>query len=164
MLKGVTNVEPGYAGGTTPNPTYEQVCNGDTGHAEVIKVDYDPTIVKYKDLLTIFFASHDATQVNRQGNDVGTQYRSIVLYTTPGQKQEAEDFIKELDASAAGGDPIATDVEPLTTFYPAEDYHKNYYANNKSQGYCQIIIAPKLQKVQEKYAELLNDKSKQREA
>ncbi len=161
MLKGVTNVEPGYAGGKTNNPTYESVSNGNTGHAEVIKVDYDPAIVKYKDLLTIFFASHDATQVNQQGNDVGTQYRSIVLYTTDEQKKEAEDFIKDLTDSAPDGDPIATDVEPLTKFWPAEDYHKNYYANNKSQGYCQIIIAPKLQKVQEKFAELLNDKSKQ---
>jgi peptide-methionine (S)-S-oxide reductase len=161
MLRGVTNVEPGYAGGHTDNPTYTQVCNGDTGHAEVIKVDYDPAIVKYKDLLTIFFASHDATQVNRQGNDVGTQYRSIVLYTTDGQKAEAEAFIKELTDSAPDGDPIVTDVEPLTKFYSAEKEHLDYYNRNKTQGYCQIIIAPKLQKVQEKYAELLNDKSKQ---
>jgi peptide-methionine (S)-S-oxide reductase len=160
MLKGVTKVEPGYAGGTTPHPTYEQVCNGDTGHAEVIRIEYDPASVKYTDLLTVFFGAHDATQVNRQGNDVGTQYRSIVLSTTPGQKKDAEDFIKELSNSSKDGDPIATTVEPLTQFYPAESYHLDYYNRNKSQGYCQVIIAPKLQKVQEKYAALLADKSK----
>ena len=155
MMKGVSDVEPGYAGGKTEHPTYEQVCGGDTGHVEVVKVDYDPAVVKYKDLLTIFFASHDATQINRQGNDVGTQYRTVIFYTTDAQKAEAEAFIKELDASAAGGEPIATTIEPLPKFWPAEDYHKNYYANNKNAGYCQIIIAPKLQKVQERYAQLL---------
>lgn len=160
MLKGVSKVEPGYAGGTTPNPTYDQVCSGATGHAEVIRIEYDPAQVKYTDLLTVFFGAHDATQVNRQGNDVGTQYRSIVLYTTEGQKADAENFIKELEASASGGEPIATTVEPLTTFYPAESYHLDYYNRNKSQGYCQVIIAPKLQKVQEKYANLLADTSK----
>ena len=158
MLKGVSAVAPGYAGGTTENPTYEQVSTGTTGHVEVIKVDYDPALVKYKNLLTIFFASHDATQVNRQGNDVGTQYRSIVLYTTENQKREAEVFIKELESSAEGGDPIATTVEPFMKFYPAEPEHLDYYARNREQGYCQIIIAPKLQKVQEKFAELLKEK------
>lgn len=155
MLKGVQSVTSGYAGGHTENPTYSQVCSGSTGHAEAIQIEYDPSEVSLHDLLTIFFASHDATQINRQGADVGTQYRSIILYTTEEQKTETEAFIKELDASSKDGDPIATEVVPLTTFYPAEDYHQDYYAQNKNQGYCQVVIAPKLQKVQEKYAELL---------
>ena len=155
MLRGVVSVVSGYAGGGTENPTYQEVCSGTTGHAEAIQITYDPSQVSYRDLLTIFFASHDATQLNRQGADVGTQYRSIVLYTTDEQKTETENFIKELDASSSEGDPIVTEVVPLTVFYPAEDYHQNYYEQNKVQGYCQIVIAPKLQKVQEKYAELL---------
>ena len=160
MLRGVISVEPGYAGGTTENPTYYKVTNGDTGHAEVIKIEYNSTEVRYTDLLTVFFGSHDATQVNRQGNDVGTQYRSIVLFTTEKQRTEAENFIKELNASASTGNPIATGVAPLTKFYPAEAEHLDYYARNKNQGYCQIIIEPKLQKVQEKFAELLKTQSK----
>ncbi len=155
MLKGVSSVMPGYAGGRTENPSYYQVSNGDTGHAEVIQIEYDPSQVSYHDLLTVFFASHDSTQVNRQGNDVGTQYRSIVLYSDEEQKKEAEAFIKELNDSASDGKPIATEVAPLTKFYPAEAEHLDYYARNREQGYCQIIIAPKLQKVQEKFAELL---------
>ncbi len=158
MLDGVSSVTSGYAGGTVPNPTYEQVCTGTTGHAEVIRIEYDQSKVAYRDLLTIFFASHDATQFNRQGNDVGTQYRSVVFYTTPEQKTETENFIKELDESSKEGDPIVTEVVPLTEFYPAEDYHQNYYAQNSTQSYCRIIIAPKLQKVQEKYAALLKSK------
>lgn len=158
MLKGVTSVEPGYAGGTVPNPTYSQVCTGTTGHAEVIRIEFDPAQVAYKDLLTVFFGSHDATQLNRQGNDVGTQYRSVVFPTTPGQKADTEAFIKELEDSSPDGDPIVTTIEEDAVFYPAEDYHKDYYANNKNQGYCQVIIAPKLQKVQEKYAQLLKEK------
>lgn len=155
MLRGVTSVTSGYAGGHTPHPTYAEVCSGMTGHAEVVRIEYDPALVPYRTLLTIFFASHDATQVNRQGNDVGTQYRSLILYTTPAQKEEAEAFIKELEDSSAEGDPVATTVEPLTVFYPAEDYHQDYYAANARQGYCQLVIAPKLQKVQQAYAELL---------
>jgi len=146
---------PGYAGGSIPNPTYEQVCGGDTDHVEVVEVTYDPEELPYRTLLTIFFASHDATQVNRQGNDVGTQYRSVIFYTTPAQKAEAEAFIQELERSSAEGDPIATTVEPLPDFYPAEEYHRDYYAKNQTRGYCQIIIAPKLQKVQQEFAELL---------
>jgi peptide-methionine (S)-S-oxide reductase len=155
MLRGVSSVEPGYAGGHTENPTYAQVSNGDTGHAEVIKIEYDPAQVSYRDLLTVFFATHDATEVNRQGNDVGTQYRSIILYAGEEQKKEAEAFITELNASSKEGAPIATEVAPFTKFYPAEQEHVDYYARNKQAGYCQIIIAPKLQKVQEKFAELL---------
>jgi peptide-methionine (S)-S-oxide reductase len=156
MLKGVSNVEPGYAGGTVANPTYEQVCTGTTGHAEGVRVTYDPAQVSYKTLMTVFFGSHDATQLNRQGADVGTQYRSAIFPTTPEQSQEAHDFIKELQDSSPEGDPIVTTVEEGATFYPAEDYHKDYYAKNKNQGYCQVIIAPKLQKVQEQFGELLN--------
>jgi peptide-methionine (S)-S-oxide reductase len=157
MLKGVVSVAPGYAGGAKETATYEQVSRGDTGHVEVVRVEYDPALVPYRTLLTIFFASHDATQVNRQGNDVGTQYRSVVFSTTPSQKEEAEAFTRELESSAPTGDPIATSVEPLPEFFPAEDYHKNYYENNASAGYCQVIIAPKLQKVQKEFAALLKE-------
>ena len=162
MLRGVTSVEPGYAGGLgSPQtaPTYEEVSSGETGHAEVIKIKYDPSQISFKNLLTVFFGSHDATQVNRQGNDVGTQYRSVVLYTDEEQKKEAEDFITELNESAKEGTPIATEVSPFTKFYPAEQEHLDYYAKNKEQGYCQVIIAPKLQKVQEKFANLLQTHS-----
>lgn len=155
MLKGVSKVEPGYAGGEKPHPTYSEVCTGSTGHAEVIRIEYDPSLVTYRQLMTVFFGSHDATQLNRQGNDVGTQYRSAIFPTTPEQTAEARAFIDELEHSAEGGDPIVTTVEEDAVFYPAEDYHKNYYANNKNQGYCQVIIAPKLQKVQKEFADLL---------
>ena len=155
MLKGVSDVSPGYAGGEKPHPTYNDVCTGATGHAEVIRIEYDPTQVTYRQLMTVFFGSHDATQLNQQGNDVGTQYRSSIFPTTPEQTAEAKAFIEELQHSADGGDPIVTTVEEGATFYPAEDYHKSYYANNKNQGYCQVIIAPKLQKVQKEFAELL---------
>ncbi|MDE2078838.1 MAG: peptide-methionine (S)-S-oxide reductase MsrA [Patescibacteria group bacterium] len=159
MLRGVSSVEPGYAGGHTENPTYYQVSNGDTGHAEVIKIEYDPAQVAYRDLLTVFFATHDATQVNRQGNDVGTQYRSLILYADDEQKKEAGAFIAELDASAKEGAPIATELAPFTKFYPAEPEHLDYYARNREQGYCQLIIAPKLQKAQERFAEFLKTQS-----
>lgn len=159
MLKGVTAVEPGYAGGALPNPTYEQVCTGRTGHAEGVRVTFDPSQVSYRTLMTVFFGSHDATQLNRQGNDVGTQYRSAIFPTTPEQSAEAKAFIKELQDSSDKGDPIVTTVEEGAIFYPAEDYHKDYYANNKSQGYCQVIIAPKLQHVQQQFADLLQSTS-----
>jgi peptide-methionine (S)-S-oxide reductase len=155
MLKGVSEVAPGYAGGHTANPTYEEVSTGTTGYAEVIRVEYDPAQVTYRQLMTVFFGSHDATQLDRQGNDIGPQYRSAIFPTTPEQTVEAKAFIDELQKSAEGGDPIVTTVEENATFYPAEDYHKNYYANNKNQGYCQVIIAPKLQKVQKEFADLL---------
>jgi peptide-methionine (S)-S-oxide reductase len=156
MLKGVSSVLPGYAGGTKPNPTYDEVCGGSTGHAEVIKIEFDPAQVHFRDLLTVFFGSHDPTTRNRQGNDVGTQYRSIILYSTEDQKRIAEDFIKEINASSEEGKPIVTEIEPLKTFYGAENYHRDYYARNKNQPYCEVIINPKLQKVQEKFAHLLN--------
>ena len=155
MLKGVMSVEPGYSGGAMPDPTYEQICNGNTGHAEVVKIEYDPTLVKYRTLLTIFFASHDSTTLNRQGSDVGTQYRSVIFYTTEQQREEALKFIEELNNSSEEGSPVVTEVTPLEKFYPAENYHRDYYARNKDQQYCQVIIAPKLQKVQKEFAELL---------
>lgn len=155
MLKGVSAVAPGYTGGTVDHPTYEQVCTGTTGHAEVIKIDYDPKEVTYRDLLTIFFASHDPTQLNRQGADVGTQYRSAVFYTTEEQKTEAEKFVAELN-DAPGGKAV-TEVVPLGTFWPAESYHKDYYERNQDAAYCQIVINPKLEKVQERYEALLKE-------
>lgn len=157
MLKGVMLVKPGYAGGTVPNPTYEDVSSGRTGHAEVIYIEFDPSQISYKTLLTVFFASHDPTTFNRQGNDIGTQYRSVVFYTTPGQKADAESFIKELTESSSEGDPIVTEVKPLEAFYDAESYHQNYYASHKDAPYCQVIINPKLEKVQKQFADLLNN-------
>ena len=155
MLRGVISVEPGYAGGHTENPTYESVSSGTTGHAEVTRVEYDPAQIAYEDLLTVFFGSHDSTTLNRQGNDVGTQYRSAVFYTTPAQKVAAEKFIADINASNEMGKPAVTEVVPLEKFYPAEDYHKDYYARNKSAGYCELVIEPKLEKVQEKFATLI---------
>lgn len=157
MMRGVSKVEPGYAGGTTPNPTYEQVSRGDTGHVEVVRIEYDPTEVRYEDLLTVFFGSHDPTTPNRQGADVGTQYRSVVFYATLGQKSAAEKYIKEANESNAMGIPIVTTVEPLNAFYEAEDYHHDYYATHRNAGYCIAVINPKLEKVQKKYAALLQD-------
>ncbi len=154
-LKGVKSVMPGYAGGTTSSPTYEQVCTDKTGHAEVIRIEYDPAQVKFKDLLTVFFATHDPTMLNRQGNDVGTQYRSAVFYTTEEQKKDVEEFIKKLEASDPGGKPVVTEIAPLDTFYEAEDYHREYFKNNRRAPYCQVIIEPKVQKLQEKFGELL---------
>jgi peptide-methionine (S)-S-oxide reductase len=155
MLKGVTSVLPGYAGGTTENPTYDQVCDGQTGHAEVIRIEYDPKQVTFRTLMTVFFATHDPTTLNRQGNDVGTQYRSIILYTTPAQKEEAEAFIKEVDESTKEGNPVVTEVKPLTKFYEAENYHKDYFANHPDKAYCNLIISPKVEKVQKQFADLL---------
>jgi peptide-methionine (S)-S-oxide reductase len=155
MMRGVTSVLPGYAGGLAVDATYERVSEGDTGHAEVVQIIYDPALVSYKSLLTVFFASHDPTTKNQQGNDVGTQYRSVIFYTTPEQKIEAEDFIKHINESNNDGAPVVTEVVPLEIFYEAEDYHKDYYANHTNAGYCQIIINPKLEKVQKEFADLL---------
>jgi len=155
MLKGVTSVLPGYAGGIKPNPTYEEVTSGDTGHAEVVQIIYDPAQVAYTTLLTILFASHDPTTKNRQGNDVGTQYRSVIFYTTEQQKEEAEQFIKELNASSKAGKPIITEVQPLDKFYEAENYHRDYFAKNPGNPYCEAVINPKLEKVNKEFAKLL---------
>jgi peptide-methionine (S)-S-oxide reductase len=159
-LRGVVSVMPGYAGGSAKNPTYEQVCSGRTGHAEVIRVEFDPSQISYNNLLTVFFATHDPTTSNRQGNDVGPQYRSIILYASQEQRQEAERFIKELNGSLAHGQPVATEVKPLGEFYDAEEYHRNYYANNFYQPYCQVIISPKLQKLHKQFTDLLKSHSK----
>lgn len=155
MLKGVISVTPGYAGGHTEHPTYRDVAGQNTGHAEVVRVEYDPATISFTDLLTVFFGTHDATTLNRQGNDVGPEYRSIVLFTTLAQEKETRRFIQELNASSDEGDPIVTEVVPLTVFYPAEKEHVAYYERNKNTGYCQVIIAPKLQKVQKAFASLL---------
>lgn len=160
MLRGVFSVTPGYAGGSTGSsqavPTYEQVCTGKTGHAEVIKIDYEPAIIAYHDLLTVFFATHDPTTLNRQGNDVGTQYRSIILYTKESQKNEALQYISELNASTKEGTPIITEVKPLDHFYEAEEYHRDYYARNPNKGYCQAVISPKVQKAKKAFTTFLN--------
>jgi peptide-methionine (S)-S-oxide reductase len=155
QLRGVHSVISGYAGGTTKNPTYEQVCSGRTGHAEVVKVEFDPTAISLRDLMTVFFSTHDPTTLNRQGNDVGTQYRSTILYADEEQKQEAASFIKELEEAKTFKEPIVTTLEPLTEFYPAEEYHQKYYANNPYQSYCQYMIPPKLSKLKKQFSELL---------
>ena len=155
MLKGVENVEPGYAGGTTENPSYEKVSSGTTGHAEVIRVTYDPAIISYEDLLTVFFGSHDPTTPNRQGNDVGEQYRSAIFFQTEEEKQEARAKIQEINGSLKDGTRVVTQLEPLQEFFAAEDYHRNYFKQNASAPYCQLIIEPKIQKVKKRFAELV---------
>ena len=150
-LRGVERVLPGYAGGATPNPTYHQVCGGDTGHAEVVQVEFDPSVVSYADLLRVFLTVHDPTTPNRQGYDVGTQYRSVILYHSPEQKETAERVIAELEREGVWPHPIVTEIAPLTTFYPAEAYHVDYYANNPSQSYCRIVIDPKVAKFRQKF-------------
>jgi peptide-methionine (S)-S-oxide reductase len=159
-LKGVYGVLPGYAGGTKENPTYEEVCTGQTGHAECIQIEYNPAEVEYKDLLTVFFGSHDPTTINRQGNDVGTQYRSVIFWTTPVQRDEAVAFIDELNLSSKEGKPIVTEVLPLDKFYIAENYHRDYFARNADAPYCQLVINPKLEKVQKSFASLLKNHPK----
>ena len=155
-LRGVVSVMPGYAGGRTKNPTYEQVCMGTTGHAEVIRIEFDPGRVTFRDLMTVFFATHDPTTLNRQGNDVGTQYRSTILYTTEEQKREAEAFIRELDESRESPlKKIVTEVKPFETFYPAEAYHHKYYQKNSDQPYCQFVISPKMGKLKAHFDKLL---------
>lgn len=155
MLKGIISVEPGYSGGTMENPNYDDVCSGSSGYAEVVKIEYDPGLIKLDDILTVFFATHDPTTKNRQGNDVGEQYRSAIFYTTEEQKNKSEQFIKDINASSKEGNPVVTELKPFDKFYPAEEYHKNYYERNKNQGYCQVIINPKLEKVKEKFSQLL---------
>lgn len=156
MLKGVISVMPGYAGGAMENPSYEDVSSGATGHAEVIRIEYDPVQISFETLLTVFFATHDPTTPNRQGADVGTQYRSIIFYTSEEQKTEAEKFIEMLNQLSNKGGTIVTEVKPLEKFFDAEEYHKDYYAKNPLQPYCEVVINPKLRKVQEKFATLLN--------
>lgn len=156
-LRGVKGVMPGYSGGTKPEPTYEEVCSGDTKHAEVIKIEFNPNEISYEDLLTVFFATHDPTTPGRQGNDVGPQYRSVIFTTSPAQQENAKLFIHKLDTATSEGLPILTDVGPLEKFWPAEAYHHKYYENNTAAPYCQLVINPKLQKLQEKFAHLLKE-------
>ena len=154
-VKGVHSVESGYAGGHVDNPTYRAVCNGDTGHAEVIQVHFDPNIVSYRDLLNVFFAIHDPTTLNRQGADVGTQYRSAIFYHDDEQKKIAEELIKDLNVQQIWDRPIVTQVEKLDTFYLAEDYHQEYFARNPYQPYCMAVVAPKVSKFRKHFLELL---------
>ncbi len=154
-LKGVESVESGYAGGSLVNPTYEQVCTGRTGHAEVVQITFDPDVVAFKDLLDVFFTIHDPTTLNRQGNDVGTQYRSAIFYHSPEQKAAAEETISELEAARVWTAPIVTQVVPFTAFYKAENYHQEYFANNPNQPYCRVVVAPKVAKFRKHYLERL---------
>jgi len=145
-VEGVHSVVSGYAGGTVKNPTYKQVCDGTTGHAEVTQITYDPKVVSYDELLEIFFKTHDPTTLNRQGADIGTQYRSVIFYHNDEQKQKAEYYKSELNKSGAWNNPVVTEISPLINFYSAEDYHQDYYANNPNQGYCAFVIGPKVEK------------------
>ena len=154
-LNGVTDVVSGYTGGPRPNPTYDQVCSGATGHAEVVQVTFNPAVVSFRELLEVFFTIHDPTALNRQGADVGTQYRSAVFYHSPEQKETAEQVIAELNKAKIWDAPIVTEVTALTQFYPAEDYHQEYFARNPGQGYCQFVVAPKVAKFRSKYLQKL---------
>jgi peptide-methionine (S)-S-oxide reductase len=154
-LRGVLDVVSGYAGGSVANPTYREVTTGRTGHAEVVRITFDPEEVSYKALLEVFFTIHDPTTLNRQGADVGTQYRSVIFYHSPEQKAVAEQVIAELEAARLWPDPIVTEIAPLTDFYEAEDYHQQYYAQNPEQGYCQVVIAPKVAKFRKQYLDRL---------
>src|SRR5215213_8865998 len=154
-LRGVEKVESGYSGGTVPDPTYRQVCTGSTGHAEVVQVTFDPSVVAYREILDVFFATHDPTTLNRQGADVGTQYRSAIFYHSPEQQHVAEERIAELNAAGIWDRPIVTEVVPLPTFYPAEDYHQGYFRNNPGQPYCQAVVNPKVAKFRKRFADKL---------
>jgi methionine-S-sulfoxide reductase len=155
MLKGVSKVEPGYAGGTMEDPSYEKVSSGSTGHAEVIRVTYDPAIITYEDLLTVFFGSHDPTTLNKQGADVGEQYRSVVFFSDEDERKAATRLINDVNESLKDGTRVVTQLEPLDTFYPAEEYHHDYFKTNTSAPYCQLIIEPKMEKVRKRFAQLV---------
>lgn len=154
-LRGVLSVESGYAGGNVPDPSYEQVCAGTTGHAEVVQVTFDPQAVSFKEILEVFFTIHDPTTLNRQGADVGTQYRSAIFYHSPEQKEIAEQTIAEIEAAGVWDSKIVTEVVPLSQFFPAEDYHQEYFQKNPYQPYCQVVVAPKVAKFRNKYLEKL---------
>jgi peptide-methionine (S)-S-oxide reductase len=154
-LKGVEDVVSGYSGGTTVDPTYREVCSGTTGHAEVAEIRFDPNEISFKELLQVFFAVHDPTTLNRQGNDVGTQYRSAIFYHNDEQRRIAEETVKEIDAEGIYDDPIVTEIVPFEKFYPAEDYHQEYFANNPTQPYCVAVVAPKVAKFRQNYVNRL---------
>jgi len=156
-LQGVVRVIPGYIGGQAANPSYRDVCGGTTGHAEAVQITFDPGVISFRELLEVFFSIHDPTTLNYQGADYGTQYRSAIFYHTPEQKQEAERIIGELTASGVWAQPMVTEVKPLAEFYPAEEYHHQYFRRNPEQGYCQVVIAPKLDKFRQKYAAKLRE-------
>jgi len=153
QLRGVERVESGYAGGTTPNPSYREVCGGRTGHAEVVQITFDPMEISYRDLLDVFFTIHDPTTKDRQGGDMGPQYRSVILTHSDAQARVAREAIADVTAEKIWDDPIVTEIVPFTKFYPAEDYHQDYFANNARQPYCQIVIAPKVAKFRRKFLE-----------
>ncbi|HZS99986.1 MAG TPA: peptide-methionine (S)-S-oxide reductase MsrA [Terriglobales bacterium] len=152
-LRGVKQAISGYMGGHVDKPTYRQVCNGDTGHVEIVKVTFDPSEITFRDLLEVFFSMHDPTTLNRQGNDVGDQYRSVIFYTSDEQEREAEETIAALTESKAFPEPVVTAIEPATTFFEAEGYHQEYFDNNRTQPYCQFVIAPKLKKFEKQFGE-----------
>ena len=154
-LAGVESAQSGYMGGHVDNPTYRQVCGGDTGHVEVVQVKFDPSVISYRDLLDVFFAVHDPTTLNRQGNDTGEQYRSVIFHESEEQEKVAEETIAALNAAKTFSEPIVTAVEPASKFYVAEGYHQEYYDNNRNQPYCQFIIAPKVAKLEKKFREKL---------
>ncbi len=153
QLEGVERVVSGYSGGNVDNPTYEQVCSGSTGHAEACQITYDPDKISYDQLLEVFWKTHDPTTLNRQGNDIGTQYRSVIFYHDEQQKKQAESYRAKLEAANIWNRVIVTEIVPFIKFWPAEDYHQNYYANNPGQGYCALVIAPKLAKLQQIFKE-----------
>lgn len=155
QLRGVERVVSGYSGGRRPNPTYEQVCSGATGHAEVIQVTFDPAIISYRDLLGVLFTIHDPTTLNRQGNDIGTQYRSVIYYHSAEQMETVNDVIGELSREKVWDDPIVTEIAPFTVFYPAEAYHQDYFSKNPNQPYCAAIVAPKVSKVRKEFFDRL---------
>lgn len=161
-IKGVQKVESGYSGGDVPNPTYEQVCTGKTGHAETVQITFDPKIISYKQILQIFFTMHDPTTPNRQGSDFGTQYRSVIFYKDKEQKEIAEEVKKEIEGEKVWDKPTVTEIVPLKTFYKAEEYHQNYFKNNPLQPYCMVVILPKVLKLRKKYYDMLkkNDSKK----
>lgn len=154
-LRGVESVVSGYAGGPVANPSYEQVCRGNTGHAEVVQITFDPSVLSFRELLEVFFTIHDPTTLNRQGNDIGTQYRSAIFYHSDDQKKVAEGVIKDLVEKKIWGNPIVTQLVPLDEFYPAEEYHQRYFERNPNQGYCQVIISPKVSKFRKAFLEKL---------
>lgn len=151
QLEGITLVESGYMGGTDNNPTYEQVCSGRSGHAEVIQITYAPTIISFEEILEVFFTIHDPTTLNRQGNDIGSQYRSVIFYHSAEQKQMAEQVITKLESDKILGNPIVTEISSAQMFYRAEDYHQNYFKENSNQPYCQVVVAPKVTKARAKF-------------
>ncbi|MGE0589793.1 MAG: peptide-methionine (S)-S-oxide reductase MsrA [Cyclobacteriaceae bacterium] len=154
-VNGVEKVVSGYSGGKVKNPSYREICTGTTGHAEVTQITYDPSVVTYEELLEVFWNTHDPTTLNRQGADVGTQYRSVIFYKTDDERKVAEDYKKQLDESGIFKSSIVTEISPLTNFYPAEDYHQNYYELNPNQGYCQYVIRPKVEKFKKQFADKL---------